>query len=439
MTNDAEATPTATPPPPPPPLPDARAVALRILARWLESGTFPDRLVESVDGRRGFIMEVVYGVARWRRTLEWMLAPAVRRPPAPAVQAALLAGAYQLLHMDTVPPFAAIHATVEAVKAAGHGPAAGFVNAVLRGLQRRRAERDRALARQPVAIRESHPDLLVARWTAQFGAQRTAALCAWNNCRPDVVLHVNPARTSAADYLARLREAGIAAEPHPAAPEACLTLAHGVRVPELPGFAEGLFSIQDPSTLAAVRLLDPRPGESVLDACAAPGGKTMLIAHRMGGSGRLVAVDNRPDRVARLRANLARLALDWVTVRPADIARGGLKEVEPEGFDAVLLDVPCTNTGVLRRRPDARWRFTAEVLGSVTAIQRRLLDAAAESVKPGGRLVYSTCSLEPEEDEAQIAAWCAAHPAFKAGADVKLVPPGSATDGAYAACLHREG
>ena len=415
---------------------NSRQAAAEIVAQWLATGDFPDRLVARVDEDRAFVMEMVFGIARQRRLLEWVVDRYVRRLPPEPVVACLLVGLYQLLMLDTVADFAAVHETVEAAKTVGGGRWSDLVNGVLRAVQREKAELKAEIPKLPVGVRLSHPDVLISRWERCFGESRTAALCVWNNTRPQVTLCVNPLRTSVAELLERLRAGGIEAAPHPFAPERFVSLPHGAGIAALPGYDEGLFSVQDPSTAASVELLDPRPGERILDACAAPGGKTALIAQRMQGRGELVAADEAEERLTRLRENLRRLRLDRVRVVRGDAAAPCFRELcGPASFDRILLDVPCSNTGVLRRRPDARWRFSLLRVANLTQIQRALLDNAAALLKPGGRLVYSTCSLEPQEGPLLLESWREHHPEFARLRDVALFPPETQTDGIFAAAV----
>lgn len=418
----------------------ARATAARLVARWLETGDFPDRLLDEVSADRPFVMEVVYGVAKWRRLLDWMAGRYVKRDPDTATHAHLLVGLYQIFRMSNVAEHAAVNETVEAAK---HGPAhagSGFLNAVLRSALRERAAIEARIPALPLAVRESHPDLLVERWTARAGGDGARRLCEWDNGRPDVVIRVNTTRISAAAYGEQLAAAGVSVSPHPFRPDSCLVLPRGARVSDLPGYADGLFAVQDPSTLVSVEQLAPKPGERVLDACAAPGGKTALIAERMAGQGRLVAADVYPDRLEVLRSNLQRMQAGFAEIIQGDLAARAAPAGWSGGeFDAVLLDVPCSNTGVLRRRPDARWRFALDRLGKLMELQRALLSAGAGLVRPGGRLVYSTCSVEPDENDSLIGAWLRANPAFSCVSEVRLFPPDTGTDGAYAALLRRRG
>jgi 16S rRNA (cytosine967-C5)-methyltransferase len=430
---------------------NARAVAAEIVGRWLRTGDFPNRLLADVGADRALITEIVYGVVRWRRVLEWITARFVRRDPGAALLPYLWVGLYQVVLMNRVVGYAAVHETVEAAKqraaADGQraGAQAGFVNAVLRRAQRERAALRRALSGQPLGVRLSHPDILVERWVRRFGHSDTVKLCRWNNARANVTLRVRPPHTDPAAFCRILAEEHVSAAPHRFDPRRFVTLrrvpaAPAPPVAALPGFLEGWFLAQDPSTACAVDLLDPQPGERILDACAAPGGKTDAVAGRMQGRGELVAFEVHRDRLDRLTENLARLGWDtFVQARQADatLAADWRRAAGETPFDRILLDVPCTNTGVLRRRADARWRFSEERLAALTALQRSLLDTAAMFLRPGGLLVYSTCSLEPEENTQQIAAWLEAHPAFRHEEQVLLFPPVSRTDGAFAAALRR--
>jgi len=416
-----------------------RAAAAQVIERWLRTDLFPDRLISPGAADRAFVVEVVYGVVKRFRSLLWVVDHFAERRPEKDVLAHLLVGLYQVLLMDTVPHYAAVNEAVASAKASGLHHAAGFVNGILRRALRERESVLRELQRQGLGIAESHPDFLVDRWSARFGAERTAALCRWNNGRARVAIAFNPLITDLAALTAALGAAGVAAVPHPHAPERFLVLPPGTRITPLPGFAEGHFSVQDPSTLEAVRLLDPRPGETVLDACASPGGKTVLIAEQMFDKGAVIAMDLYGDRLGMLEQNVARMSLRSVKLRQGNAASDEdvRNASSTEFFDRILLDVPCSNSGVLRRRPDARWRLNQERLGHLTKVQRMLLDNASGFLKPGGILVYSTCSLESEENDAQIERWLADNGHFEIAGSAALFPPESGTDGVYAVALRR--
>ena len=418
---------------------NSRLVAAEIINEWLVDRRFPDRQLAKIESDNAFIMEVVNGVVRNRNILQWLEQGMVPKEPESFFKAVLYVGLYQLLFMDNVEEYAAINETVEAAKGrpGGHGNA-NMINAVLRRAQRETEQIFEELKRQPENIRLSHPDFMLERWRRQFGEIETRKLAEWNNHPPETFLRVEQAVISPADFLTRLSEAGIELERHPFSDrEIFYTLPRGLAVRKLPGYDEGWFTVQDPATSIAVDLLRVFPGESVLDACAAPGGKTALLASRMKGEGELVAMDLHDDRIAVLKENMDRLGLDWVEMVQGD-ARDPKKTLGDRTFDAILLDVPCLNTGVLRRRIDARWRVNTNRIKTITAIQYDLLTACAELLKENGRLVYSTCSLEPEENEELVARWVREHPGFNKVKAKKAFPPKTGTDGAFAAVIRRD-
>jgi 16S rRNA (cytosine967-C5)-methyltransferase len=418
---------------------NSRLVAAEILTQWLVDRHFPDRQLAKIENDNAFVMEVVNGVVRKRNILEWLEQGMVPKEPEPFFKAVLFVGLYQLLFMDNVEEYAAINETVEAAKGrpGGHGNS-GMINAVLRRAQREREDIFHELKRQSDDIRLSHPDFLLQRWSRQYGEIETRRLAEWNNHPPQTFLRVEQSIIASAEFEAQFAEAGIELELHPFSDrEKFYLLPRGHVVPNLPGYAEGWFTVQDPATAISVDLLRPFSGESVLDACAAPGGKTAIIASRMRGKGELVAMDLHADRIDVLNENLKRLHLDWVEVVQGD-ARDPQKALGDRKFDAILLDVPCLNTGVLRRRIDARWRVNSNRLKAINETQYALLSACAEMLKENGRIVYSTCSLEPEENEDLVARWVREHPGFSKTKAKKAFPPKTNTDGAFAAVIRRE-
>ncbi len=362
----------------------------------------------------------MYTVVRRYRALRVVLGELMKKWPKGELEALVLVGAAQILYMPDVPDFAAVNETVAAAKASGRDKRLDrVVNGVLRNLLRRRTELEAKLAAAPLAERESYPTALVKRWVARYGEEKAEALAKWHN---------QPAETWLAFRDGRFEN-----------------LPHGRKVADVEGYAEGAFIVQDPATAGAVELLDVAPGQSVLDFCAAPGGKTAQIAWRLAGTGRLVAQEVNPKRLARLRENLARLRLASVEAVPclnglAGSSSDGMGTKSSGGrteFDRVLVDAPCSNTGVLRRRPDARWRWNADHLKQLVGLQAQILDAAAPFVVPGGRLVYSTCSNETEENGDQVAAFLARHPDFAEVGRRESVPFETNHDGAFACALER--
>ena len=377
---------------------NARRSAAFIVSRWIATKDFPSSMLPQ-DRDRAFVQDLVYTTIRRIRPLRKILGSLMKQWPKGELEALLYIGAAQILYMPDVPDFAAVSETVEAAKGCENPSIAKVVNGVLRNVIRRREEFEKMIADATLEERESFPTALVRRWERRFGAENAARLCAWHN---------TPAET----FIAR-RDGSF------------VKLERGQRVEDVPGYADGDFIVQDPGTRLAIELLDPRPDERILDACAAPGGKTVQIAWR-GAS--VVACEVNPKRRRRLEENLARLKLG-VEVIPELPAS--------QTFDKVLVDAPCSNTGVLRRRPDARWNWNGEKLAALVKLQSEILDACASRVAPGGVLVYSTCSNEPEENEAQVAAFLARHPDFSLEESRESIPFESGTDGAFAARLRR--
>lgn len=387
----------------------SRRSAAFIVARWIATKDFPSSMLPN-GAERAFVQDLVYTTIRRIRPLRKILGALMKQWPKGELEALLYVGAAQILYMPDVPDFAAVSETVDAAKGCENPSIAKVVNGVLRNVIRRRGEFEKMIASAPLEERESFPTALVRRWERRFGAENAARLCEWHN---------TPAET----FLAR-RDGSFA------------KLERGQRVEDVAGFAEGDFIVQDPGTRIAVDLLDPKPGERILDACAAPGGKTVQIAWR---GAEVTACEVNPKRRRRLEENLARLKLGVEVIPELPLVGTPLRGVRglPDHFDKVLVDAPCSNTGVLRRRPDARWNWSEEKLAALVKLQAEILDACAPRVAPGGLLVYSTCSNEPEENEAQVTAFLARHPDFSLEESRESLPFESGTDGAFAARLRR--
>ncbi|MFA5193724.1 MAG: 16S rRNA (cytosine(967)-C(5))-methyltransferase RsmB [Verrucomicrobiia bacterium] len=418
-----------------------REIVFDLLCKWERRGNAADDLLHAalqnsaMPARdRALVTELFYGCLRQRASLDWLMAQKMERPPKPDIAALARLGLYQLFFLDRVPAHAAVNTTVELAKRASSGRLAGFVNALLRNAQRDRPALAAALQRQPLAVRYSHPEWLITRWLARYGETDTRALLDWNNRPPKTFARVNTLRTSADALLAKWRAASIDAELAKGAPHAVpmIEVRAADSAERLPRFAEGEFYIQDPSTLLAVELLGVQPGERVLDACAAPGGKTTSLAQLMQDRGEIVAEDSSLERLKQVVANCARLGVTCVTVQQARAAHSA-----ETWFDRVLVDVPCSNTGVLRRRVDARWRLCSEDIARLATEQMALLQKVARRVKRGGTLVYSTCSLEPEENRGVVEAFVKAEPEFTLDRCVEVFPPRDGMDGAFAARLFR--
>lgn len=394
---------------------NSRRTAAFAIVRWLATHEFPADMLPQGGPDRAFVQDLVYTVVRRLRPLRSVLGELMAKWPKGELEALLYVGAAQILYMPDVPDFAAVNETVAAAKASGREKRLDrVVNGVLRNLLRRREEFEAKLAAAPLAERESFPNALVKRWIERYGAENAEALAKWHNTPAETWLAYPPSEDGAPGRFVRLER--------------------GRRVNDVEGYAEGAFIVQDPATAGAVELLDVKPGLTVLDFCAAPGGKSVQIAWRLKGQSRLVAQEVNPRRLARLRENISRMRLDQVqVVGKAPAGEGGVVAQ----FDRVLADVPCSNTGVLRRRPDARWRWDADHLKQLVSLQAEILSSAAAHVAPGGLLVYSTCSNEPEENEAQIAAFLAAHPEFSEVARRESLPFETGHDGAFACAMRR--
>lgn len=411
-----------------------RAVAVTALAKWLGRGLFPSSTIPDAPP---LALRIVGGTARNLSAVEFAFGRYCRRTPDPVARAALAAGTWQLLFADDIPDYAAISETVDAVKAA-HSGASGFVNAVLRNVARNATALRGEISKAPLHIRTSHPEPLVRRWAEDFGLEAAERICAADNLVPSTTAVAVPHGDGAlaSSLLSLWRSAGIAAEPHGFATGA-FSLPHGVAVASLPGYDEGLFAIQDVATLLSVDMLAARPGETILDCCAAPGGKTMQIAAMVGGRGRVVALDSSGRRLETLRENATRLRLagriESAVCDATDAAR--LSSVTAgRRIDAALADVPCSNSGVFRRRADARWRWSPQETSRLAALQGRIL-ANVASLAPQ-RMVYSTCSIDPEEDERVVETFLASEPGrpYCLLYSRKLLPDAT-TDGAFAALL----
>ena len=420
---------------------NSRREAAFVVARWILTKDFPANLLpEGPD--RGFVQDLVYTTIRRFRPLRKVLGELVKKWPKGELEALLYVGAAQVLYMPEVPDFAAVNETVEAAKACENRNVAKVVNGVLRNLIRRRGEFERLIAAAPADERESFPLALYRRWVARFGADGAERLAKWHN---------EPAET----YLAY--------------PDRFEKLARGRKVTEVEGYAEGKFIVQDPGTALAVELMDAHPGDEILDACAAPGGKTIQLAWR---GAKVTACEVNPKRRRKLVENLKRAGIgsdrvgigsDRVGVGSDRVGIGSdgggvgsdsvgigsdrgeawtvavvdsLDPADPKRrYPKILVDAPCSNSGVLRRRPDARWNWSEEKLAALVKLQAEILDRAAALLAPGGTLVYSTCSNEPEENQEQVKAFLARHPGFKLTAERESIPFESGHDGAYAASL----
>jgi 16S rRNA (cytosine967-C5)-methyltransferase len=448
----------------------ARAAALHVLLDCRRHDAFVQELLDNHLSRvalsandRALTTQLVYGVLRRRGTLDFLLRPLVSRPPhqvEPWLWDALRLGAYQLLLLSQIPAYAAINETVELAALWRRPKAKGFLNGVLRALLALVTPDDegapaadhlplehgqyRRLAQavlpppreQPVeylAAAFALPRWLAARWHARFGWPACLDLGFWFAGPAPLWLRVNPLKTDRPTFLAELARVNVAAEPGPH-PQA-VRLLQPLPIRDVPGYDAGWFAVQDISATGVAAALTPAPGSSVLDLCAAPGGKTSHLAELMQNQGRITACDVDDDRLRTVTTLCQRLGVTIVETRRLDTARN---EEPPAGpFDAALVDVPCSNTGVLGRRPEVRWRLRQEDISHLVTLQTKLLILALERVRPGGTVVYSTCSMEPEENGGVVRTVLSALREWRLEEEQEALP-GRPGDGGYWARLLRQ-
>jgi 16S rRNA (cytosine967-C5)-methyltransferase len=399
-----------------------RQTACNVLLRIRREGGYADRLIdrELAAGHlsgpdRGLFAELVFGVLRRQGTLDHILTGLVDQPLAklePQVLILLRLGLYQLVYLDRIPESAAVNESVNLAKLS-IPRASGLVNAVLRNYLRHREtvtfpDPSRAPAAS-IAARHSQPEWLVKLWFSQLGEEETERLAEASSCQPPLTLRVNTLRTTRDGLLLKFADNAIAAV-------ACQFSPHGIRVEGrhpitgLPGFGEGLFVVQDEASQMAGLLLAPRAGERILDACAAPGGKATHLAQMMDNRGELLAMDVSPAKLPLILETAGRLGITIINTRAADLLKSAA--IPADSFDRILLDAPCSGLGVLRRNPEAKWRLQPADIARLASTQRQMLANAARALKPGGTMLYSTCSTTADENEAVVQDFLSHHPGF---------------------------
>jgi 16S rRNA (cytosine967-C5)-methyltransferase len=459
--------------------PTSRQVAWQVLHEWFchPRDRVEPAITQLTDKHRlagpdrGLVVELVYGVIRRQLTLDVLLGSVVRQP-LPAMELGLVAllrlGAYQQVFLPDMPAHAAVHETVNVARHVKKERWVSLTNAVLRNIASLiGGEYSGPVAADVIPIcvefvespettfpacrgirltkpllpdpNEDSPAYLskACSFPPRYVERRLKAVawgevlreCAWFNTPGRLCLRVNRLRTDRNSLIAELHEAGISSEP--GALEESIRVSESTAVSQLPAMIEGRASVQDESAMWSARLLNPQPGERVWDVCAAPGGKTTHLAELAYDQAAIVATDVSPERLARVREACDRLRIRSVETR--SIGKQG--HDMPDGpFDAVLLDVPCSNTGVMGKRPEVRWRLKSNDFRELTALQSKLLVAAADRVRSGGRLVYSTCSIDPSENHEQVQSFLAAHLEWRLDRDMHHAP-GIPCDGGYAALL----
>ena len=439
----------------------AREAALSVVNEVWDKGAYANVALDRCLHRaalseidRRFTTELVYGAVKAGETIDWMLRRFVKRPlkkMPPVICNILRLGIYQLFFMDKVPASAACNESVELAKKYGHAGTVGLVNAVLRTAAREPEKAafpdGKGKATEHLALVSQHPQWLIRRWIRAFGYEETVQLCDFDNSQPVLSLRTNTLKTSREALLQTLQQQGALVEASAWAPEGILCTKHG-SLDAMEALQQGLFQVQDESSMQVAHVLAPQPGEFIIDACSAPGGKTTHIAALMQNRGRILALDIYEHKLALIQENAARLGIDSIETKLLDARK--LSSIYAEQADRVLVDAPCSGLGVLRRKPDARWKKDEKQLQELPVLQREILQSAAACVKPGGVLVYSTCTMTKEENEEVIQDFLARHTEFvlektggflpvnKREAEmVQLYPQRDGTDGFFIARMCR--
>lgn len=403
----------------------SREVALDILtavdqhqaySNLLLNKTLQKHALERADA--ALATEIVYGTIQRLNTIDYFLGRLVSKGLGklqPWVRNLLRLSFYQLRYLERVPDHAIVSEAVNIAKRRGHSGISGMVNAVLRNAIRRKEELQlppELPEPQRIALQHSHPQWLVDRWLQQLGAERTERICEANNVPPHVSIRVNPLKTSREQLLRLLQTSGAAdAAPSPLAPGGVI-VSGGGNLALTPAFAEGLFTIQDESSMLVAAAVAPAAGMTVLDCCAAPGGKTTHLAELMGDQGTVYACDIHEHKRKLIEESAERLGLTSIRALTADARKLGSR-FPAESFDRILLDAPCSGFGVIRRKPDLKWTKSEADVQDIAKIQRELLEEVHRLLRPGGVLVYSTCTIEREENEGNIMRFLQEHPDFE--------------------------
>ncbi|MBN3958272.1 16S rRNA (cytosine(967)-C(5))-methyltransferase [Nostoc sp. NMS8] len=440
-------------------------IALRDVHKGAYADVALDRVLQKVDLAdcdRRLVTELVYGSVRRQRTLDTLIDQLAKKKSHQQPQdlrTILHLGFYQLRYQERIPASAAVNTTVQLAKENGFSGLTGFVNGLLRqylrlsggameqggkgaGEQRSKGaeEKDSLLLPQPpisyfdplqlpenpverLGILHSFPDWIIQVWLEQLGLDDTEKLCEWMNQSPTIDLRINPLRTSIEEVEAALQSTGILVKRIPHLPQALRFIGNTGSIQKLPGFKEGWWTVQDSSAQLVGHLLDPQPGEVVIDVCAAPGGKTTHIAELMGDKGKIWACDRTSSRLRKLQENSQRLNLQSIQIYTGDSRHFTQFQ---NIADRILLDAPCSGLGTMHRHADARWRQTPKSVQELSVLQQELLTHTSNFVKPGGVLVYATCTLHPAENEQVISAFLAKSPDWQIESPNGLELPDSA-------------
>lgn len=402
-----------------------RKLALDVLQAVYDKQAYANIALNRAIGRthllpldRKFLTELVYGTVKATGTLDYVLQKFVNRPLnkiPPMVLHTMRMGVYQILYMDKVPDSAACNEAVNLAKNYTHSGTVKFVNGVLRNIVRNKEQLEfpdfETNPAEHIALKYWHPLWLVRMWLETLGTEQTMALCQCNNMPARLSIRVNTLKTNATELLKILEAEGIQAQPSLYAQDGLVIQEMTKALAQSASFAKGLWQVQDESSMLVAQVMKPRPGSMVLDLCAAPGGKSTHIAQFMKNSGKVLAFDIYQHKLALIEENAAKLGTNIIDAQLHDAAVF-MPELNNKA-DYVLVDAPCSGLGVLRRRADARWRKQAETLDEFPQLQAMILRNAAQYVKPGGTLIYSTCTIRAQENQMLIEEFLKKHPEFR--------------------------
>ncbi|XXM73476.1 16S rRNA (cytosine(967)-C(5))-methyltransferase RsmB [Lysinibacillus sphaericus] len=436
-----------------------REAALDVIGAVEKNQSYSNLLLNSVIEKNelpqkdiGLLTELTYGTIQRKLTLDYFLAPFIKGKLDDWVRQLLRLSLYQIVYLDRIPDRAVLHEAVEIAKKRGHKGISGFVNGVLRSIQRKgvRSPEEIKDPIERVSIETSHPFWLVKRWADQFGLEKTREMCEMNLVAPKQTARVNVTKLSREELIHNLSGEGVEVKPSPVAKEAVQTLRGNLVKTE--AYRNGELTIQDESSMLVAHALDLKKDMKVLDACAAPGGKTTHIAELLGGTGEVQALDLHKHKVKLIDENASRLGLANVFTETMDSRKAGEK-FKKGSFDRVLVDAPCSGLGVLRRKPDIKYAKKEEDLHSLQKIQLDILSAVAPLLKDGGVLVYSTCTVDKNENEGTVRSFLSDHPefeayplnlpeavqAFKEGNELQIFPQDFGGDGFYISSFIKKG
>ena len=421
---------------------NARQIAFSILQDIIFKGSYADialnRGLEKTQPNqqdRALVTELVYGVVRRQRTLDAIIDQFAKKKShqqVPDILLVLRLGIYQLGYMSAIPESAAVNTSVELIKQTKYSQLSGLVNAILRAYIRSKDLFDPS--NQSLGIRYSFPDWLIEFFLEQFGQLETEQLCKWFNQIPSLDIRINPLKTSRLEMQQILEKEGISSQVLPQTEQGLRLIGTHGSIINLPGYQEGLWSVQDASSQQVAHFLDPQPGDVIIDACAAPGGKTTHIAELLNNQGQILAIDPKASRLRKLSENAKRLELENIKIMEGD---SRLLDQFNNSCDRLLLDVPCSGLGTLHRNLDLRWRISPEKIEQLLKLQKEIFYTCQQWVKPNGIIVYSTCTLNPRENQSMIDNFLKDHSNYSLVESIQLYPQRDDSDGFFMAKLRK--